>query len=153
MCVLTGEERRKTTSLMCQFCTAAIYRTRTIVCVVFVLFLCKCAFCFLPETSCHSSTVSLPEASLDVLVSDLATLPHHLITLLALKETEFLQPLLSVYQLPFFFFPHWGSDPAGVRPSRRLNECPEMLCFIPTGAEKKPKKKHLLRREGASRPF
>ena len=140
VCVLTGEERRKTTSLMCQFCTAAIYRTRTIVCVVFVLFLCKCAFCFLPETSCHSSTVSLPEASLDVLVSDLAILPHHLITLLALKETEFLQPLLSVYQLPFFFFPHWGSDPAGVRPSRRLNECPEMLCFIPTGAAKKTKK-------------
>lgn len=33
------------------------------------------------------------------------TLPHYLITPLAPKETEFLQPLLSVYQLPFFFFP------------------------------------------------
>lgn len=42
--------------------------------------------------------------------------------------------------IAFFFLPLWGSDPAGVCPSRRLNECPEMLCFVPTGAEKKKKK-------------
>ena len=56
-----------------------------------------------------------------------STLPHNPI---ALKETEIVQPLLSVYPLPFFLR---GPAPAGVRPSQCPNECPEMLCFIPTG--------------------
>lgn len=61
------------------------------------------------------------------------TLPHYLITPLAPKETEFLQPLLSVYQLPFFFSPlgfwsggcpsittpEWMSRDALFRPHRR----------------------------------
>lgn len=88
---------------MCQFCTIAIYRKRMIVLCLYLCVYGPVSVLFvLPKTWCHPRLSRPPRPVLMCwyLIWHPSTLPHNPI---ALKETEIVQPLLSVYPLPCSF--------------------------------------------------
>lgn len=116
----------------CQCRTFATYRTSMIMCNVR---LCKCAFCF--AARCRSLTVSAPEGICGCAGIGFRTLLRCLITPLALKQTEILQPFVSVYPLTVapgswsdvsssITMPEWTSRDALFHPRRQQALSDEM---------------------------
>lgn len=97
--------------------------------------LCKCAFCF--ATRCRSLAVSAPEGICGCAGIGFRTLLRCLITPLALKQAEILQPFVSVYPLTVapgswsdvsssITMPEWTSRDALFHPHRQQALSDEM---------------------------